>query len=174
MFTFSQKNKKSGFSLIEMIIYISILAVVLVIVINTSLLMAKAYSGMKISHDISNSAVNIMERLTREIRWSDSVNVGGSVFSSDQGVLVLNTINELEESVEMRFSLEGGDLIMKEGVSSGEPLDLPGIVVKKFYLERSDLGISELIKIRLEIEGYHKDKVKTETFYNSVVTRESY
>ncbi|MFC1623665.1 prepilin-type N-terminal cleavage/methylation domain-containing protein [Patescibacteria group bacterium] len=166
--------KKNGFSFLEMIIYITILTIVLSLVINLTLLMTKSYSNIKVSHNINNSAISIMERLTREIRWSDSVNEGSSVFGSDLGILVLNTIDESEEIVETRFYEEGGDFKIKQGIADANVLNDDNVSINKFLLTKVDTGISEMVKIELVLEGGWKDKIKSETFYNSIILRESY
>lgn len=164
----------SGFSLIEMLIYVATLVLVLLIIINTTLLMAKAYSGMKISYDINNSAVNIMERVAREIRWSEDVNLAQSVFNLDAGILSLNSLDDLGGIVEKRFFIEGENLMFREAMEEANPLNINGIKVNRFFLTRVDLVRSKMIKIELELEGQLKDKIKTETFYNSIIMRESY
>ena len=136
--------------------------------------MSKSYLGIKVSQNINNSAVSMIERMSREIRWSDDVNLANSVFNSDSGVLVLNTINELGESVEKRFYIENGVLKIKEGLDEAKDLSVGNVQVNRLFLILADSGVSKMIKIEMEIESSSKDKTKTETFYNSVVMREGY
>ncbi len=170
---FSFNNLKKGFSLFEVLIYISILSIVLLIVINTTLMMVKAYSGMKVSQNINNSAVGVMERLSREIRWANNINEGNSVFGSDGGVLELSSVDDLDNPITTVFSIASGNLEIQQGVIVGI-LNNSNVTVNKFYLNQIDTGISKMIKIELEIEGEWGDKQKTETFYNSVILREEY
>lgn len=164
---------KSGFSLLEMIIYISILTIVLAIVINLTLLMTKSYSSMKVSHNINNSALSIMERLTREIRWSDNIDEN-SVFGSDSSFLILNTLNDSQESLEKRFYIEDGDFIIEQSLSDKNILNGDSVSVSKFLLTEIITPVSKMIKIELTLNSEWKGKSKSETFYNSIVLRESY
>ncbi len=163
-----------GFSLLEVLIYVSTLVLGLAIVSNTFLLMSKSYLGIKVSQNINNSAVSIIERMSREIRWSDSVNSGNSVFGSDSGVLALNTIDDLGVAVEKKFYIEGGVFKIKEGLEEAKDLSSGNVQINKLFLTLVDSGVSKMIKIETEIEGTFKGKTRTKTFYNSVVMREGY
>ncbi|MBU1557540.1 hypothetical protein KKC45_01105 [Patescibacteria group bacterium] len=166
--------KNSGFSLLEVLIYVASLIFVLAIVTNTFLLMSKSYVGIKISQNINNSAINILERMTREIRWSSGVDSMNSVFNLNSGVLILNTVDNLGEIVEKQFYLENGSVMIKEGTDEPKSLNTGDVQVNKMFLVLGDSGVSTAIKIELEIEGSFRDKIKTKTFYDSVVMREGY
>ena len=180
MFNFSLKTinykciTSRGFSLLEVLIYVSSLVLILAIVSNTFLLMSKSYLDIKVSQDINNSAVNIIERMSREIRWSNEVDSVNSVFNSNLGILVLNTIDDFGVSVEKKFYIENGILKIKEGFEEPKVLNTENVKVNKMFLVLADSGISKIIKIEIEIEGTVKNNTKIKTFYNSVVMREGY
>ncbi|MDD2935249.1 MAG: hypothetical protein PHX25_02120 [Candidatus Pacebacteria bacterium] len=169
------KNNKlmRGFSLLEILIYISVLVLVLFIVINTTLMMFDSYANIKMSQRINQTASGILERVVVETKWSRGLAVSGNVFNSDSGALVLSVVDDEGNFSEKKFFLEGSDLKMMEGVDV-VTLNLPGVSVNRFYLSLVDNGISKLVKIEMDLSTQRKDIVKSETFYNSVVMREIY
>ena len=165
---------KKGFSLIETIISISILLILLAVVINTILLIGKAYSSVKISNDINNSATSILERLTREIRWSVEADLVNSVFDSDSSILVLNTLDGEGNEIDTRFYIDENNLVIDQDLLGANVLNSNDIIIDRFFIKFIDLGVSKMIKIEINLRGQRGDKIKTETFYNSVIMRESY
>ena len=163
-----KKNTK-GFSLIEMIVYVSILSVVFVIVVNTLLIVSRSYSSIKVSLDINNSATVSMERMIREIRKARSIDLIQSTLNSHPGRLVLNTIDEEGLPLVVDFYLGNDTLKLKEGgVFSGDLTD--GVNVTNLVFRRISNGTSEAIKIEMELSNEDKNKV----FYNTIVLTGSY
>ena len=174
MYIKKQKTKNSGFTLIETLVYISVLVIILVFVVNTVSLITKSYNGLKVSRSINSSATSILERISREIRWSSSIDEGLSVFNTDLGILTLNTLDDDGNIIQAKFFIENGDLKIEKPVGIISPLNIGGAEVQKMILHKIDTGVSDMVKIELELSGEWGDRSKTETFYNSVVLRESY
>jgi type II secretory pathway pseudopilin PulG len=163
------KKHTKGFSLVEMVVYVSILAVVFVIVVNTLLIVSRSYSSIKISLDINNSATVSMERIISEIRKANSVNLVQSTFDSNPGRLVLNTVDNVGLPLIVDFYLEDDTLKLKEGgLFSGDLTD--GVDVTNLVFRRISNDTSEAVKIEMELSNGSKNKV----FYNTAVLRGSY
>lgn len=163
------KKYTKGFSLIEMIVYVSILSVIFVIVVNTLLIVSRSYSSIKISLDINNSATVSVERMIREIRKANSVNLAQSTLDSNPGRLVLNTTDDAGLPLIVDFYLEDDTLKLKEGgVFSGDLTD--GVDVTNLVFRSISNGTSEAIKIEMELSNGSKNKI----FYNTAVLRGSY
>lgn len=169
-----RNNSTKGFSLVEVVMYVSILITILLIVSNSTLLMARAYSGLKISRDINESAVNILERVVRETRVSQSVNISESIFDNDSGVLSVSSMNESDEIESVKFYVENGNLKMMRNLTDLGALNKSNVNVKKMIFRYSDGAVSDLVKIEMELEGMVGGKVKSEVFYDSVVLRGGY
>ena len=97
-----------GFSLIETLIYVAILAFVTLGIINTLLLMGKSWVAINASRNVTVSAESALEILTREIRGALSVDQASSIFSGTgtSSVLVLNTLNLSNTAESVRFSVD--------------------------------------------------------------------
>ena len=81
------KRKIGGFSLIEMIIYVAIVAIIFVVVVNTIIIVSTAWGRARVQRTISFQGGSVMERMLREVRLADQVNIGASVFGSDPGAI---------------------------------------------------------------------------------------
>ncbi len=160
---FLSKNK--GFSLIETVVYITVFSSLLFVVVNMFLLMSGAYKRIKISQDINDSAVFIMERLTRETRQASDASVGTD--------LVLTSFVD-ESASTATFSIENGGLVLqKDSVDLGV-LNKSDVTVSGVSFILVDSGVSKILKVNMTLSAGAGDESKSETFYNSIVLRGAY
>jgi hypothetical protein len=165
---FTIQRKKRGVTLIEMIIYTSILVAVSVFLVSSLLLLAEPFAILKISRDIHSSATISLERMSREIRSSDSVGVG-SVLNTHPGVLML-----LDGEIVTVFDLDNGSVrLTKDAVEVGS-LTREGITVTNLVFDSLTNGTSDGIRIEVTIEGTNGKLTKSESFTTFVVMRGSY
>ena len=100
--------KNKGFSIIEVIIYFSLLAVISTLVITSIITLFKNYSIIKANQDIEYSAISILDKLTRDVRDAKNVDISGSSFSVAQGSVSLNIASSTNDAVtnNIRFYFE--------------------------------------------------------------------
>src|SRR5947207_2763724 len=102
-------HKKSGFSLVEMLVYISILSIVSLLVIHTILSFAKSYRELGVLRVVEHSGMDSMERMTREIRAATSITAANSTLGASPGVLILvSTVGGI--STTTKFYVQNGTL----------------------------------------------------------------
>ncbi len=169
-------NKKCGFTLIEMVIYIAILSIIVTLVVSSILAMSKSLSSIQSSRKINNFAETSFERLVREIRFADSVDTLGSTFGVNPGYLKLNTINPVDEiPTTIEFYINGTDLMMKEGVGVSEDITPSALSITNLvFYDVVVFGVSESIKIEMEVRSTGLFGNKIEKFYDTVVLKRSY
>ena len=92
---------KRGYTLLETVIYVSMLATIAVLVLGSILTVYRAYGKTKIERKIATNGEVAMERMVREIRSATSTKAT-SVFKTHPGTLALSTGET--------FSLSGGIL----------------------------------------------------------------
>src|SRR4051812_40338797 len=80
---------KRGFSLFEMIIYITIAAVMMIFVVQIVISITKGYTDIRLTRDIENSAMISLDRMTRDIRSATAIDTAQSQFGVSPGRLVL-------------------------------------------------------------------------------------
>jgi len=170
-----QKLNSSGFSLIETLVYVSILVVILIAVINTALIMSRSYGELSASRNINSSVVSALERITREVRWAYDVDNSQSTLNVHPGSLTLSTTNYFGESSTVEFYLEDGVLKIKEGGVYKGVLTSPNVQVVNLVFRPVSSGRSQMIKVEITLEGVvRRGRIRSETFYDSVVLRGSY
>lgn len=162
-----------GYTLIEMIIYIAILALISALVINSLAIMIGSFGEARMLSKINSSAETAMERMSREIRSAYDVDQVASVLNSHPGDLTINIQPDPLETA--RFYLESGMLKVSENGATGEPLTSSGLTVSNLIFRLITSGtVSKAVKIEMEIQGTRGNRQFSEKFYNTIILRGSY
>lgn len=162
--------------MIEMIIYVAILAAIAIVIVSTLLEVGRAYTSITINRDINTSATVALDRMVREIRGAERVDVASSTLDAHPGTLVLHTRDENDEPITRSFHLTDTDRIrlMEDGAAAGM-LTRPDVVVTNLVFSRSANDTrSETITIDLTLEASGRSLTKTVPFSASAVTRGAY
>lgn len=155
-----------GFSLIEMLAYISILVFMLVIILEVVISITSSGRIITSIRNIENSAILSMERITREIRQADSINLTQSTLGTHPGKLVL-----IDSTNTTEFYISNNMIfIKKNGVELGS-LTATGTKVTNLKFSRFATSTSEGIRVEMRLESGTSTHYRTETFYNSATIR---
>lgn len=154
---------KKGFTLIEMLIYIALLAIISVLIINSMLFLVPSYNSLKVTRDINNAAVSTLERITREVKSASGVDVVNSVFDVQEGKLVLNDGTSIY--------LSGGRVYIQEGSGDPNPLTRKEVTVTDLTLEHFIGTESEAVQVRMTVEGSRRNITKTGNFHTAATLR---
>ena len=162
-----------GFTLIEMLVYISILAVMTVVIITVTLSQSQAYADFKVTRNVYTSASASLERMAREIRAADSIIIGSSSLDSHPGILTLQkTGTSGTETVQ--FYLEGNTLKVQENSSSEGALTRKEVSVTNLVFRQVIAMSSEGVHIEMTLSSIQGNSSKTEQFSTFVIMRNSY
>lgn len=167
-----QVSDSRGYSLVEVLIYSSILGLFFGVIVGSILSMAVSYKTLKISKNLNLSAISVMERLEFEIRRAEAV----SLISLVPPKLVLNTYDELGNPLSMEFSTstENAIILKQNGTSIGKLMIYDTKINNLTFTKLVQPGVSEAVKIDMTITNESGGKSKTETFHNTVILRGSY
>ena len=173
----TKANLVSGFALVEMIVYISIMVIIMLAVINIIISITKSNKFSSIENNIKNSEISGLEEMTREIRNDKSIDYNQSVFNSSDGILFLNTLDQNVNTKTIKFYSEGQ--ILKEDIggvstSTGVVLTQKDVKVLSMIFKRIDTPKSKAVKIELVLSSLNSDFIKNENFYSTIVLRGSY
>ncbi len=158
---FHKLNFNKGYSVVEIVVYIALFAILSITVTNSLLVMVKAFSATAVEADFLTNA-NVMERMTREIRKATEVNV---VSSSD---IQLTSANSAE------FKLLNGNLqLIENGTLTGN-LNAPNIVVSSLDFVLIATPVGKAIKIEISVTDTKDKNGRTESFYGTVSLRGKY
>ncbi|OGZ08683.1 MAG: hypothetical protein A3D65_01225 [Candidatus Lloydbacteria bacterium RIFCSPHIGHO2_02_FULL_50_13] len=166
--------RKGAFSLVEIIVYIALFSVLSVVITRALISSAQIFNQLRIARDINDSAISVMERLTREIRNANSVNLSKSDFSTSPSRLVLNTTDALSAPITIEFFVATSSLRIKEGDVDKGPLSSGKTSVDTFRLFLVNNTNSSAIKIELFLSGRRGPVDRQEVYYNTVVLRGAY
>lgn len=162
-----------GFSLVEIIIYIAILAVISVGALNTFILTYRLLGEVRLTRMLNASAAIAMERLTRTIRDAQAVNVGASTFDTSPGVLSLTGTET--PPLTHRFSVETGSLKLESGIDPAVYLTPAGVEVTNFVVRHIIGGsATEGVKIELTLDAALGRATESQNFFDTVILRGAY
>ncbi|OGF58167.1 hypothetical protein A3B05_00175 [Candidatus Giovannonibacteria bacterium RIFCSPLOWO2_01_FULL_43_160] len=153
-----------GYTLLETVIYVGILAVIAVLALGSILSVYKAFGKTKIERKLALNGDIAVERMVRSVRSATSTDTSVSVFGIHPGILKIGGT---------KFSLLGSVLQVTE---NGEaPQDLTSDVnVSSLVFYRTVSANSEIIKIELALQAGTGIFQKSKNFYGSAVLRGAY
>lgn len=142
---FNNKIKNnSGFTLIEVLIYIAVSSVMLVVVISFVRNILMIRNKITINSKVQQNARYVMARMVREIRYAEDLSV------VDQNTLQL-FVQDADRNP-LYFDLQDGVLYMKEGLN--DPVAITGNDVKVgevLFEDRTTPNSADIVKITLTI-----------------------
>lgn len=169
MMRFVHKEAHSGFTLIEMLVYLSLLILISVVGVTTILSFNEVLSELRLKRMVTDTANVALERVVRESLSASSVNTGGSTLDGRFGVLALTTPDD-----PLIFSLSGGVLELIDGSNPPITLTDSEVTVTGFWVHHYLAGETEFIRVRIAVTASAGDMTVAETFYSGVVLRGSY
>ena len=168
------KNSAKGFSFMEMVIYVTILVFIVVVLISTMLVISKTYKKVSVGRTIETSAVLALDRTTREIKNSNSIDATGSVFDSNPGSITLSGLTATGSPRTVKIYAENNILkIMENGTYRGQ-LTASNTSVTNFVLKKIDHDSSDAVKIEMTIQSGTGEYQKSENFYATAILKGSY
>ena len=161
-------TKNLGYTLLEILVYASLLALVIALMANSIASLTRVLITIKGERAVRMSAETALERVVREVRFAETINIGASTFDTHPGTLVLTTIDPFTEAAQtVTFSVSGGRITIQKGAG---PLE---------YLTSNDVTLTNLI-FRYITNGTVSKAIRTEltiggkSFYSTSVLRRSY
>jgi Tfp pilus assembly protein PilW len=162
-----------GFSLVEMVIYVGLLALILVALLSSVQLMMHSWYDVHNHQLLAQSGQLALERMEREIRNATSTDASSS-FGVNPGSITLNTTDASSTATTTTFSVSGGMLMLTPGVGSAVPLLETGVGVQNLTFYKITTPYSTAIRIVLQLQTATTTSPISATFYDTAVLRGSY
>lgn len=169
-----KRKKDKGFSLIEMLVYVGILALILVLLVNALLLVGSVRGRLGASRELNRSAVTALERMTRDIQSATSTNDAQSSFGSHPGQLTVEGFDSAGTPTAITFALNGTTLEVSEGGSVVGDLTGDDTEVTSLIFRKITTVISTAVRIEMTLQAGTGASQQTETFYATAILRGSY
>ena len=167
------RNKKHGFTLVEMIIYIAFFAVLSVLAIESTIIVMKSFYSIRLTQNINQSATVGLERMSREIRNAYDIDTTQSTFGVNPGRLTLRTKDASGVNTTIEFYVSGSQLFIKEGVVDRGSLMTKNAVLTNLVFRQIANPNSRAVKIEMAIRDTRGVLQKDVNFYDTIILRGS-
>ena len=161
------KRKNNGFSLLELLFYLSFFAVLSIVVINAMIIMSRSFRETTLNAEFLQSS-SILEKISRDIRQAED-------FSYVSNVLTINTKDDSNNPKTITYTFSGSNIQIVDSVLGNlGNLNTPNIVVTNLNFTQIITNKSKAVKILLTVESTDDALNRTANFYDTVVLRGSY
>jgi type II secretory pathway pseudopilin PulG len=160
---------RSGFSLVEVMVYLAVLVLIAGALITTFLSLNTVLVRNKTERELTQAASVSMERIVRAIQSADSVNMGLSTLDTNASILTLTATPTTTQ-----FYLTDDTLMMSEDGTEVGPLTSDSVSVQSFVANRFMGSTTEMVRVALTLSAQSNTSSSTRTFYTSAVVRGSY
>lgn len=162
-----------GYTLLEAVIYVAVLGFLSIVLISTVILTSRTFIGFQVVNRLDESATLTLDRMVREIRQANSVDLGQSTFGSSPGRLVLNTTIG-GTATTMQFYLQNGVVLVKQGSAAAATSTSPSVQATSLIFRYLTTSRSQAVRVELTLAKANGVGARTETFYTTAVLRGSY
>lgn len=153
--------------MIELLFYISIFAVVFLIMINSIMVMTRSFRETSVNTDIIQSS-NIMDRISREIRKAESIH------TISTNSLKLNTTNDAGTATTVQFSLSGSNIVFYDNDVLLGNLNSPNVSVTALTFTQITTAKGAAVKVFMTVVSNNYGSTRAENFYDTIVLRGNY
>ena len=160
-------KKNRGFTLVEMTIYVGLMATLTLAITQSLIVVLKSNRGSFAEVNLRNSGYGAMEGMLREIHSSDGItspSATGSILQMTQGTT----------TVKFATSSSVSPLYFYEGPATTGPLTSKNISVKSLTFSKISTGKSLAVRIQMKLETTVNNVTKSEWFYGTGILRGSY
>ncbi len=159
-----------GYSLIELLVYISLFVLIAVVVMQSLIYAMKTYGTARAYRTLQRNAEITLSRLTTEIRSAKTVSTAGSSFGVTSGVLALTGVDNSGTAYNPTFSLVSGiPQVVVSGVTT--PLASSEVSFGEFTFWNITTANSDAIKIKITLSTSRAPFI-TKSFYTTATLRE--
>lgn len=165
--------KTKGFTLIELLVYISGLLVLGTVLIFMIIQFFSIYKEIIATIRSDRTGLLIVDRVTKEIRSANQINMLESQFNTVNGFLELDSVKE-NTKIKKRFFVENG--VAKFQKDNETPLELSSkdFTVSNFNLNLVSTPVSEGIRFTIELQFTTRNATETKSYTGFAILRESY
>src|SRR3989344_5665473 len=169
-----QYSYSKGFTLVESIVYFSLLVILSIVVINSLFSLFGSYSKIKAMQDMETTAIQVLDRITRDARASNTIIDAQSSFSVPQGYVSLYMLAPGGGSMDTvkYYASSSAIKIDKNGTYLGD-LSLSSVKVNSFLLRYINGTSTRALKIELGLQTSvrHSSSTIYKNFYTTVQLR---
>lgn len=171
--TFHNGKLVGGFTLIETIVYVSFLAILVAVTIQSLFVVMNSFYKLRLTQNVNQSATVGLERMSREIRNAYAIDATNSVFGTNPGRLTLKKKDSSGADTTIEFYVSSSELRFKEGgIDKGSLMTKNARLTNLVFTQMAN-PVSSGIRIEMTILDTRSALQQSAKFYNTVVLRGS-
>ncbi|MDB5259160.1 MAG: hypothetical protein JWO73_368 [Candidatus Taylorbacteria bacterium] len=159
-------SREAGFTLIEALVYISLLVVIMLLMVNTLLSFNDSYRKLGALRIAEHAGTDAMERMVRDIRAAASIDTANSTLGSTPGVLALTNTGTTT-----KFYIQSGILKVDVNGAYSGPLTVSGASVTSLTFTQLTSSSTSAVKIDLTVTGTSGSVTKTKQYHSTVIMK---
>ncbi len=167
----TRTHTAAGFSLIETIIYIALFVGLSALLIDSLILMSKAYTESRASREVLSSAEVSIERIEREVQGATSVDGTFSVFDAPNGALSLKGVDTSGVADTVVFSLSNGEIMVSKNGGAATPITDPHVSVDSLVFRDIVAGSAQAVRVEATFRSLRSATGKTLTLADTALVR---
>lgn len=171
-----KRTFQNGYTMVELLMVIFISTLLLIALAQATNSLYVTYQNISSLRQIESGAISILDRLTREIKNSTSIDLSNSIMDSDIGKLSLNVASSTGSYNTRIYATSSRLYISRNGAELG-PLSPDDIKVSQisYSLINSNNNTATGIRIELVLESPDNSKANwSKTFYATAIMRGTY
>ena len=167
-----KKTQKSGFSLVETVIYIGLMTVILFSLFSFIDSASRTYLVLKSSRSIERSAINIIDNLNNQVRMSSKIDIPNTIFDNDLGSIALIAYDDAGYSTTTKIYMLNNQAVLSQNNVVLGPLSMSDVRVTKMIFRNMSTSTLNGFKVEMIIDnGTSSEKYMSKSFYNSYILR---
>lgn len=184
MFSFRlNKTKQSGFTLVELLIVIALVAILAGVTTDIVLTLVRSYSKTKITNEIEQTGNFVISKMEKELRSATSITTPATVGSSATTLILNREINNVTTQITYDLATGGLALTRQEGPDPAPVENLINATNNNILISNTDLFTliqqnPDVIKIKLVLQQADLNAQKSFTgsiqLDQTVVLRQTY
>lgn len=164
-------RRRAGFTLVEMLVYVVILVIAVTVFVTSFVSILRAQASIQMHRETLRTFTIVTDRIVRDIRNADSIDVGSSVLGSSPGTLQL-ILDEANNTV--TYSLSDGRVYVAENGGSADVLTPEAVTVTSLSFDAVSLGVSTGVRLEMDFIVDTGRASTTKTIADFAVLRGSY
>jgi prepilin-type N-terminal cleavage/methylation domain-containing protein len=155
-----EERNKSGFTLIEVLIYIAIVALVITTLVQFILSISQSRNKNYVVQEVQGNVRSVVDIISRNVRSATDIQLATSTLGTDPGVLVLTMASSSLNPTIFSLSADDGVAQIKQGSQTTTTLTSDEVRVTNFvFIDTTGSSTRKHMKLEMTVESASTDSV---------------
>lgn len=131
------------------------------------------YRNATIPARVDQIGIDLMNRMSNDIRGANSVNDSGTILNSQNGAISLLTLDGTISTTTI-YALQGGIMKYKINSTATTTMSSGDVWISGFFVKKLSTAVSNIVRIEIDIDYKTRTGTSTNVYSELVVLRQSY